>query len=57
MLLVNFRKKFRLVSFDFRQISKFEHLRGDWAYAEPNFFIQNIHYGPIICVPKRFFQI
>ncbi len=32
----NFRKKFRFFSFDFRQ--NFKHFRGDWAYAESNFF-------------------
>jgi hypothetical protein len=34
----------------------FEHFRGDWVYAEPNFFgelskiifSQNIHIGPIM---------
>ncbi len=36
MPFVNLRKKFRFFSFDF--ISMFEHFRGDWAYAEPNFF-------------------
>jgi hypothetical protein len=49
MPFVNFREKFRFFSFDFRQISMFEHFRGDWAYAEPNFFDEL----PI----KIFFQI
>ncbi len=56
MPLVNFRKKIRLVSFDFRQ--NFE-VR---TYAEPNFFweisknflFQNLHYGPIRWVPRGF---
>ncbi len=34
MFFVYFQKKFRF----FRQISMFEHFRGDWAYAEPNIF-------------------
>jgi hypothetical protein len=43
----------------------FAHFRGDWAYAEPNFFerypkkffFQNLHFGPIRWVPRRFFKI
>ncbi len=43
----------------------FEHFRGDWAYAEPNFFdklsknflFQNLHFGPIRWVPRRFLKI
>ncbi len=43
----------------------FEHFHGDWAYAEPKFFdelsrksfFQNLHFGPIRCVPKRFLKI
>ncbi len=43
----------------------FEHFRGDWAYAEPNFFdelsknifFQNLHFGPFRWVPRRFLKI
>ncbi len=43
----------------------FKHFRGDWAYAEPNFFdklsknffSQNLHFGPIRWVPGRFLKI
>jgi len=43
----------------------FKHFRGDWAYAEPNFFgelskkkiFQNFHFGPIRLIPRRFFKI
>jgi hypothetical protein len=43
----------------------FEHFRGDWAYAEPNFFgelwkkicSQNFLFGPVRCVPRRFSKI
>ncbi len=38
MPLANFRKKFRLFSFDFRQIFDVRTFCGDWAYVEPNFF-------------------
>ncbi len=45
----------------FARISKFEHFRSDWAYAEPNFFgeISNIfflkvHFGPIRWGPGFF---
>ncbi len=39
----------------FARISMFEHFRGDWAYAEPNFFLRdtqnifflNLPFGPI----------
>ena len=46
MPLVNFRKKFRLVSFNFRQNFEVRTFSGDWAYAEPNFFER---------YPKNFF--
>ncbi len=47
------------------RISMFEHFRGDWAYAEPNFFdelskkifLQNLNFGPIRWVPRRFSKI
>ncbi len=47
------------------RISMFEHFRGDWAYAKPNFFweisknffFQNLYFGPIRWVPRRFFKI
>ncbi len=32
------KKKFASFPSIFARISKFEHFRGDWAYAEPNFF-------------------
>jgi hypothetical protein len=40
----------------FARISMFEHFRGDWAYAEPIFFLeisqkifpQNLHFGQAI---------
>jgi hypothetical protein len=43
----------------------FEHFRGDWAYAESNFFdelsknffLQNLLFGPIRWVPRRFLKI
>ncbi len=43
----------------------FEHFRGDWAYAEPNFFdelskkffFQNLHFGPISWFLRRFLKI
>jgi hypothetical protein len=43
----------------------FEYYRGDWAYAEPNFFdelsknffLQNLHFGPIRWNPRRFLKI
>ncbi len=65
MPLVNFWKKFASFPSIFARISKFEHFRGDWAYAEPNLFgeiskklfFQNVHLGPIRWVPKRFFKI
>ncbi len=44
----------------FARISKFEHFRGDWAYAErypKKIFLQKVHFGPITWVPKRFFKI
>jgi hypothetical protein len=65
MPLVNFLKKFRLVSFDFRQNFKVRtftwwlSIRGTEFFLRdiPNFFFQNLHYGPIRWVPRRFFQI
>ncbi len=57
MPLVNFRQNFASFPSIFTRILKFEHFRGDWAYAEPNFFdiptffFQNVHLGPI-----RWFQ-
>ncbi len=38
MPFVNFRKKIASFPLIFARISMFEHFRGDWAYAEPNFF-------------------
>ncbi len=65
MPLVNFRKQFCFFPLIFSRISKLEHLRGDWAYAEPNFlgeisnknFYQKVHFGLIRWVPERFFKI
>ncbi len=37
MPFVNFRKKIRFFSFNFRQNFEFEHFRGDWAYANQIF--------------------
>ncbi len=38
MPLVNFQKKIDSFPSIFARISMFEHFRGDWAYAGPNFF-------------------
>ncbi len=38
MPLVNFQKNFDSFPTIFARISIFENFRGDWAYAEPNFF-------------------
>jgi hypothetical protein len=64
MPLVIFEKNFGSFPSIFARISKFEHFRGDSAYAEPNFFgeisqknfAQTVHFGPIRWVPKRFFR-
>ncbi len=56
MPLVNFEKNFSSFPSIFARISMIEHFCGDWAYAEPNFFLwdiqkklflQNLHFGPI----------
>jgi hypothetical protein len=65
MTFVNFRKKFRFFSFDFRQNSMFEHFRGTehtrnqiFFMSYPKvFFLQNLHFGPIRWVPRRFLKI
>ncbi len=66
MPLVNFReKKFASFPSILARFSKCEHFRGDWAYAEPNFFGETskkffflkVHFGPIRWVPKRFFVV
>ncbi len=57
-----FEKIFPSFSSIFARILMFEHFRGDWAYGEPDFFgelsktyfIQNVHFGPIRSVPRRF---
>jgi hypothetical protein len=56
-----FKNNFASFPSIFARVSMFEHFRGDWAYAEPNFFweisnkfvFQNIHFGPI----RRFFKV
>jgi hypothetical protein len=65
--LVNFRTKFRFFYFDFAKISKFENFRSDWAVSirgtkffgeiSKNFFLQNVHLGPVTWIPRRFFKI
>jgi hypothetical protein len=56
MPLVNFRKKCRFFSFDFRQ--NFEVLTFSRGLSiRENFFLQNVHLGPIRLVPKRFFIV
>jgi hypothetical protein len=65
MPFVNFEKNFASFPSIFTRISMIEHFRGDWAYAEPNFFwevskiffLQNLHFGPIRWVHRRFFKI
>jgi hypothetical protein len=60
-----FRKNFASFPSIFVRILMFEHFRGDWAYAEPNFldelannfFLQNLHFGPIRWLPRRFLKI
>ncbi len=54
MPFVNFRKKFRFFSFDFRQNFDVRTFPRDWAYAEPNIFLEisqifflNLHFGPL----------
>jgi hypothetical protein len=62
MPLVNF---FRLDSFDFRQnfevrtFTRWLSIRGIKFFLRDiqKFFFQNLHYGPIIWAPRRFFQI
>ena len=65
MPLVNFRKKFRFFSFDFRQnfdvrtFPRWLSIRGTkffWDLSK-KVVSQNLHYSPIRWVPKRFFQI
>ncbi len=50
MPFVNFRKNFSSFPSIFARILMFKHFRGDWAYAEPNFFWE---------IPKKnfFFKI
>ncbi len=65
MPLVNFQKSFDSFPSIFARILMFEHFRGDWAYAEPNFsgqlskkyFFQNFHFGPIRWVSRWLFKI
>jgi hypothetical protein len=65
MPLVNFRKKIRIVSFDFRQnfevrtFTRWLSIRGTKFFLRDIkiFFFQNLHCGPIRWVPWRFFQI
>ncbi len=64
MPLVKFRKKFRLVSFDFRQNFKvrtftwWPSIRGtEFFLRDIQIFFPNLHYGAIRWVPRRFFQI
>jgi hypothetical protein len=64
MPLVTFReKKFASFPSIFARILKFEHFRGDLAYAEPNFFceISQIFFLKmfpwVLLTPKRFFKI
>ncbi len=66
MPLVNFRKKFRLVSIDFRQnfevrtFTRWLSIHGTKFFfrdIQKCFFFQNLHYGPIRWIPRRFFQI
>ncbi len=50
MPLVNFQKIISLLFLRFsREFSKFEHYRGDWAYAEPN-FCGEIFFKVEICI-------
>ena len=65
MPLVNFRKKFRFVSFNFRQnfevrtFMRWLSIRGSKFFLRDiqKNFGKNLHYGPITWVPRRFFQI
>jgi hypothetical protein len=65
MPFVNFRKKFRFFSFDFRQnfdvwtFPRWLSIHGTkflWEISK-NFFSQNLHFGPIRYFPRRFFKI
>ncbi len=63
MPFVNFRKKFRFFSFDFRQNFEVRNVTENtqnqiflMSYPK-NFFLQNLHFGPIRWVPRRFFKI
>ena len=64
MALVNFKEKIPFPSI-FARKSMFQHFYSDRAYAEPNFFgellknyfFQNVHFGPIRWVLRRFFTI
>ena len=64
ILLYFFKSKFAFLLGIFESFSKII-VCACWAYAEPNFFweiskkflFQNLHYGPIRWVPRRFFQI
>jgi hypothetical protein len=66
MPLVNCRKKFRLVSFDFcqnfevRTFTRWLSIRKTKFFLrdiQKFFFSQNLHYGPIRWALRRFFQI
>ncbi len=57
MPLVNFRKKFWFLSFDFRQnfeVRTFSRNQILFKRYPKNFFSQNVHLGPIRWVPKWF---
>ncbi len=63
ILLVNFQfsKKISLLFLRFLPEFRLWHFLGDWAYGEPDFlasyqklFFQNVHFGPIRWVPRRF---
>jgi hypothetical protein len=59
-----FEKNFASFPSIFARISMFEHFRGDWAYAEPNFFFEiakkifftNLHFLLLDGFPGRFFK-
>jgi hypothetical protein len=65
MPFVNFRKKFRFFSFDFcqnfyvRTFPRWLSIRGTkfFWWAIQKFFFQNLHFGPISWVPRRFLKI
>ncbi len=65
MPFVNFRKKFRFFSFDFRQnfdvrtFPRWLSIRGTKFFFRDiqKIFFLNLHFGPIRWVPRRFFKI